>query len=133
MFSGVWRYRNDEDDRYQDIRQRQHAKRYIRVRDFNTSDMYAAQINAPQALIEARMYDDYKPSNAEWMDLLSIANTYGLRRVDRRAVAEIPPIESSWPSDSTSRSGSPLLTSRCAPVQTLSKHLKPRSSGSTLL
>ena len=38
------------------------------------------------------MYDDYKPSNAEWMDLLSIANTYGLKRVYRRALAEIEDI-----------------------------------------
>ena len=35
------------------------------------------------------MYDDYKPSTAEWMDLLSIANTYELKRVYRRAIAEI--------------------------------------------
>jgi hypothetical protein len=39
------------------------------------------------------MYDDYKPSTAEWMDLLSIANTYGLTRVYRRAVAEIEDID----------------------------------------
>ena len=39
------------------------------------------------------MYDDYKPSTAEWMDLLSIANTYGLKRVYRRAVAEIEDID----------------------------------------
>ena len=35
------------------------------------------------------MYDDYKPSTTEWMDLLSIANTFGLKRVYSRAVAEI--------------------------------------------
>ena len=40
-----------------------------------------------------RMYDDYKPSTAEWMDLLSIANVYGLDRVYRRAVAEIEDID----------------------------------------
>ena len=39
------------------------------------------------------MYDDYKPSTAEWMDLLSIANTYGLKRVYRRAVTEIEDID----------------------------------------
>ena len=39
------------------------------------------------------MYDDYKPSTAEWMDLLSIANTYGLKRVYRRAVAKIEDID----------------------------------------
>jgi hypothetical protein len=39
------------------------------------------------------MYDDYKPSTAEWMDLLSIANTYGLTRVHRRAVAEIEDVD----------------------------------------
>ena len=39
------------------------------------------------------MYDDYKPSTAEWMDLLSIANTYGLKRVYCRAVAEIEDID----------------------------------------
>ena len=39
------------------------------------------------------MYDDYKPSTAEWMDLLSIANAYGLKRVYRRAVAEIEDID----------------------------------------
>ena len=39
------------------------------------------------------MYDDYKPSTAEWMSLLSIANTYGLKRVYRRAVAEIEDID----------------------------------------
>ena len=39
------------------------------------------------------MYDDYKPSTTEWMDLLSIANTYGLKRVYRRAVAEIEDID----------------------------------------
>jgi hypothetical protein len=52
---------------------------------------YAAQINA--LLIQFRMYDDYKPSTAEWMDLLSIANTYELKRVYRRAVAEIEDID----------------------------------------
>ena len=35
------------------------------------------------------MYDDYKPSTEEWMDLLSIANTCGLKRLYHRAVAEI--------------------------------------------
>jgi hypothetical protein len=40
-----------------------------------------------------RMYDDYQPSTAEWMDLLSIANTYGLERVYRRAVAKIEDID----------------------------------------
>ena len=39
------------------------------------------------------MHDDYKPSTAEWMDLLSIANAYGLKRVYRRAVAEIEDID----------------------------------------
>ena len=39
------------------------------------------------------MYDDYEPSTAEWMDLLSIANTYGLQRVYRRAVVEIEDID----------------------------------------
>ena len=56
--------------------------------------LHAALINA--LLIQAalqRMYDDYKPSNAEWMDLLSIANTYGLKRVHRRALAEIEDID----------------------------------------
>ena len=41
----------------------------------------------------SRMYDDYKPSTAEWMNLLSVANTYGLKRVSRRAVAEIENID----------------------------------------
>jgi hypothetical protein len=40
-----------------------------------------------------RMYEDYKPSTAEWMDLLSIANTYGLKRVSLHAVAQIEDIE----------------------------------------
>ncbi|KAM6491927.1 hypothetical protein JOM56_012565 [Amanita muscaria] len=35
------------------------------------------------------MYDDYKPSTTEWMDLLAIANTYGFTKVYRRAVYEI--------------------------------------------
>ena len=39
------------------------------------------------------MYDDYKPSTAEWIDLLTIANTYGLKRVYRRAVSEIEDID----------------------------------------
>ena len=39
------------------------------------------------------MYDDYKPSTAEWMNLLSIANTYGLKRVYNRAVAQIEDID----------------------------------------
>ena len=37
-----------------------------------------------------RMYDDYKPSTAEWMDLLSIANTYG---VCSGAIAQIEDID----------------------------------------
>ena len=39
------------------------------------------------------MYDDYKPSTAEWMGLLSISDTYGLEKVYRRAVAEIEDID----------------------------------------
>ena len=39
------------------------------------------------------MYDDYNPSTAEWMNLLSIANTYGLKRVYSRAVAQIEDID----------------------------------------
>jgi len=39
------------------------------------------------------MYDDYKPSTAEWMSLLSIANTYELKRVYSRAVAQIEDID----------------------------------------
>jgi hypothetical protein len=39
------------------------------------------------------MYDDYKPSTAEWMDLLSIANAYGMKRVYRHAVAQIEDID----------------------------------------
>ncbi|KAG5641642.1 hypothetical protein DXG03_004550 [Asterophora parasitica] len=39
------------------------------------------------------MYDDYKPSTTEWMDLLSIANTYGFTKVYRRAVSEIDDLE----------------------------------------
>ena len=39
------------------------------------------------------MYDDYKPSTAEWMDLLAIANTYGFTKVYRRAVHEIDDLE----------------------------------------
>ena len=42
---------------------------------------------------DLRMYDDYKPSTAEWMNLLSIANTYGLKRVYNRAVAQIEDID----------------------------------------
>ena len=45
----------------------------------------------------------------------------------------IPSIECSWPSGSTLRSGLPLPMLCYAPVQTLSKHLKPRSSVYTLL
>ena len=51
-------------------------------------------INAPpHPGFTLRMYDDYEHSTAEWMDLLSIANTYGLKRVYRRAVAEIEDID----------------------------------------
>jgi hypothetical protein len=39
------------------------------------------------------MYDDYKPSTTEWMDLLSIANTYGFTKVYRRAVHEIDDLD----------------------------------------
>jgi hypothetical protein len=39
------------------------------------------------------MYDDYKPSTAEWMDLLSIAYVYGLKRVHHRDIAEIEDID----------------------------------------
>ena len=39
------------------------------------------------------MYEDYKPSTTEWMDLVSIANIYGLKRVYRRAVAQIENID----------------------------------------
>jgi len=39
------------------------------------------------------MYDDYAPSTTEWMDLLSIANTYVLEKVYRRAVASIDDID----------------------------------------
>ena len=35
------------------------------------------------------MYDDYNPSTAEWLDLLSVANNYGLKRVYNHAVAQI--------------------------------------------
>ena len=42
---------------------------------------------------DLRMYDDYKPSTAEWMNLLSIANTYGLKRVYSRAVSQIEDID----------------------------------------
>ena len=51
-------------------------------------------INAP--LIRgytSRMYEDYKPSTAEWIDLLSIAYTYGLERVYRHAIAQIEDID----------------------------------------
>ena len=41
----------------------------------------------------SRMYDDYKPLTAEWMDLLSIANTYGFTKVYQRAVHEIDDLE----------------------------------------
>ncbi|KAM6503779.1 hypothetical protein JOM56_000722, partial [Amanita muscaria] len=40
------------------------------------------------------MYDDYKPSTTEWMDLLAIANTYGFTKVYRRAVYEIDDLDS---------------------------------------
>ncbi|KAF8345371.1 hypothetical protein F5887DRAFT_917358 [Amanita rubescens] len=39
------------------------------------------------------MYDDYKPSTTEWMDLLAIANTYGFTKVYRRAVYEIDDLD----------------------------------------
>ena len=39
------------------------------------------------------MYDDYKPSTTEWMDLLSIANTYSFTKVYRRAVSEIDDLD----------------------------------------
>ena len=39
------------------------------------------------------MYEDYKPSITEWIDLLSIANIYGLKRVYYRAVAQIENID----------------------------------------
>ena len=39
------------------------------------------------------MYDDYKPSTTEWMDLLSIANTYGFTKVYRRAIYEIDDLD----------------------------------------
>ncbi|KAK2464830.1 hypothetical protein APHAL10511_003129 [Amanita phalloides] len=39
------------------------------------------------------MYDDYKPSTTEWMDLLTIANTYGFTKVYRRAVSEIDDLD----------------------------------------
>ncbi len=39
------------------------------------------------------MYDDYKPSTTEWMDLLAIANTYGFTKVYRRAVHEIDDLD----------------------------------------
>ena len=39
------------------------------------------------------MYADYKPSTTEWMDLLSIANAYGMKRVYRRAIAAIEDID----------------------------------------
>ncbi|KAM6503839.1 hypothetical protein JOM56_000782 [Amanita muscaria] len=39
------------------------------------------------------MYDDYKPSTTEWMDLLPIANTYGFTKVYRRAVYEIDDLD----------------------------------------
>ena len=39
------------------------------------------------------MYDDYKPSATEWMDLFSFANTYGLKRVYNHAVAKIEDID----------------------------------------
>ena len=88
---------------------------------------HATLINAP--LIQA---SNYKPSTAEWMDLLSIVNTYGytiapLPRLKTLMSPMITLNECSWPRSSTSRSGLPLPTSRCTPVQTLSKHLKPRS------
>ncbi|KAF8345387.1 hypothetical protein F5887DRAFT_966566, partial [Amanita rubescens] len=41
------------------------------------------------------MYDDYKPSTTEWMDLLAIANTYGFTKVYRRAVYEIDDLDGS--------------------------------------
>ena len=81
------------------------------------------------------MYIDYKPSTAEWMDLLSIANTYGLKRVYRRAVAKIEDIDVT--DDPVNRvllaKGLTLPTSRYALVQILSKLLKPKNSGYTLL
>ena len=39
------------------------------------------------------MYDDYKPSSTEWMDLLSIANTYGFTKVYHRAVQEVDDLD----------------------------------------
>ena len=39
------------------------------------------------------MYDDYKPSTTEWMDLLAITNTYGFTKVYRRAVSEIDDLD----------------------------------------
>ena len=39
------------------------------------------------------MYEDYKPSTAEWIDLLSIAYTYGLERVYRHVIAQIEDID----------------------------------------
>ena len=53
---------------------------------------HTAQINATLTQTTSRMYD-YKPSTTEWMDLLSIAHTYGLERVYCRALAEIENID----------------------------------------
>ena len=39
------------------------------------------------------MYEDYNPTTAEWIDLLSIANAYGLKRVYSHAVAQIEDID----------------------------------------
>ncbi|KAF8621445.1 hypothetical protein AX15_007799 [Amanita polypyramis BW_CC] len=41
------------------------------------------------------MYDDYKPSTNEWMDLLAIASTYGFTKVYRRAAYEIDDLDDS--------------------------------------
>ena len=55
---------------------------------------YADLINAP--LIRSytsSMYDDYKPSTAEWMDLLSIANAYEMMRVYHHVIARVEDID----------------------------------------
>jgi len=53
----------------------------------------AAEFRALWRFFYEGMYEDYKPSTTEWIDLLSIANIYGLKRVYRRAVAQIENID----------------------------------------
>ena len=61
---------------------------------FTKGEPYRSIASPTRAQTSAlRMYDDYKPSTAEWMDLLSIANTYGFTKVYRRAVQQIDDLD----------------------------------------